>query len=70
LILSATARIEEHEMQPNMNDIYAQAEIGYRQERVRHDFQAAQRSGLGRLAHRLQRRNRLDVVQPYGDARA
>ncbi len=57
-------------MEPNMNDLYAQAEIGYRRQRVAHDFQAAQQGGFGRLAHRLHRRHQVDVVPPYGDARA
>ena len=57
-------------MQPNMNDLYAQAEVGYRRDRVAHEFQAARRGGFARLAHRLQRRHQNDVVAPYGDARA
>jgi hypothetical protein len=57
-------------MQPNLNDQYALAEIGYRRDQVTHDFRSAQGRGHSRLAHRWHRHTRLAVVQPYGDARA
>lgn len=52
-----------------MNNVYWQAEVDYRRERLTHDFQAARRLGLGRIRGR-RRHQRLDVVEPYGDARA
>lgn len=57
-------------MQPNLNDQYAIAEIGYRRDQVTHDFQSAQRGSLNRLTHHWHRHTRFHVVQPYGDARA
>ena len=57
-------------MQPNLNDQYARAEIGYRRDQVTNDYRTAQRRGHVRLAHRWHRHTRVDVVQPYGDARA
>ena len=57
-------------MQPNLNDQYALAEIGYRRDQVTDDFRSAQRGSLGRFTRRVHRHTRLHVVQPYGDARA
>ena len=54
-----------------MNDVYRLAEIEYRRQQLTRDFQTAQRLvPRGRIHGRRRRHQRLDVVAPYGDARA
>jgi hypothetical protein len=53
-----------------MNNIYEQVEMDYRREELTRDFQAAQRLGLRGRIHGRRRHRRLQVVPPYGDARA
>ncbi|MCW2529993.1 MAG: hypothetical protein JWM76_4853 [Pseudonocardiales bacterium] len=54
-------------MQPMISSA-SHAELDYHRERIAHDLPAGRR---GRRLHLgLHRRPRLDVVAPYGDARA
>lgn len=53
-------------MQP-MYSPSSSAELEYRRERIAHDLRAPRR---GRRHLRLPRRDRLEVIAPYGDARA
>jgi hypothetical protein len=53
-----------------MNNVYEQAEMEYRRTQLTHEFESAQRLSLLRRIHGHRRRVRLDVVPPYGDARA
>lgn len=53
-----------------MNNIYEQAEIDYRRGELTHEFERAQRLSLLHRIHGRRRHVHLDVVPPYGDARA
>jgi hypothetical protein len=53
-----------------MNSVYEQAEMEYRRGQLTHEFESAQRLNLLRRIHGRRRRMHVDVVPPYGDARA
>ncbi len=53
-----------------MNNVYRQAEIDYRRGQLTHEFESAQRFSLRRRGQGRRRHVHLEVVPPYGDARA